>query len=142
MVNMVVGLTFYQRWLSTVPTEMRWKDLDQSQSPTASDFSGERSNRLAENSEAHDTIYSNEADTHIAYDSETSVMNGKRISATNGSDQQREIHVKVEDDMQEEAFINRPSQYFSVYSSENEASFLHDDGSVNYASILPTLGKL
>ncbi|KAI9184755.1 hypothetical protein LWI28_000794 [Acer negundo] len=141
MSNMVMALTFCQRWFSSIPREMQKKDSDRTYSPMVSEISGERLNLQVKNSEAHDTVYSNEADTHLTNDSETSVMIGKRISAVNDSNLHREGPVEGDVDLQRERFAKHLPQCFNSYSTENEASFSNDGGSGN-ASIFFALERL
>ncbi|KAK3198382.1 hypothetical protein Dsin_021797 [Dipteronia sinensis] len=145
MSNMVMALTFCQRWFSSIPREMQKKDSDRIYSPRVSEISGERLNHQVKNSEARDTVYSNVADTHLTNDSETSVMIGKRISAANDSNLQallREGPVEGDVDLQREHFAKHQPQYINSYSTENEASFLNDGGPGNYASIFFALERL
>ncbi|TXG65264.1 hypothetical protein EZV62_006539 [Acer yangbiense] len=113
MSNMVMALTFCQRWFSGIPREMQRKDSDRTYSPRVSEISGERLNLPVENSEAHDTVYSNEADTHLTNDSETSVMIGKRISAANDSNLHREGPVEGDVDLQRERFTKHLPKCFN-----------------------------
>ncbi|KAK0599231.1 hypothetical protein LWI29_003455 [Acer saccharum] len=142
MSNMVMALTFCQRWFSGIPREMQKKDSDRTYSPRVSEISGERLNLQVKNSEAHDTVYSNEADTHLTNDSETSVMIGKRISAANDSNLHREGPVEGDVDLQRERFKKHLPQCFNSYSTENEASFSNDGGPGNNASIFFALERL
>ncbi|KAL5853904.1 hypothetical protein ACOSQ3_009022 [Xanthoceras sorbifolium] len=139
MSNMVMALIFCQRWLSSIPREMQW---NHSYSPMVSEESGERLNHQVRNSEALDTVYSNEADTHLTYDAETSVMIGKRLSDANDSDLHREGPVEDDADLHREHFAKHQPQCFNIYSTENEASFSNDDSPSNYASVFSALEGL
>ncbi|KAH7543985.1 hypothetical protein JRO89_XS15G0077000 [Xanthoceras sorbifolium] len=142
MSNMVMALTFCQRWFSNVPIDMQWKGSDQIYSPRVSEISGERLNNQIENFEAHDTIYSNEADTHLTSDSESSVMIGKKNTTANDSDLDREGPVEDDVNLQRQHLAKHQPQCFNVYSTENEASFPNDGDPANYASIFSDLGGL
>ncbi|KAJ0047237.1 hypothetical protein Pint_04808 [Pistacia integerrima] len=142
MANMVMALTFCQRWYSSIPKDMQWDDSDQMHSPGRSDFSGSRLNHEVENSGAPDTVNSYKADTHFRCDSETSVMIGKKMSLENDS----EVHGPVEDNVSlQRGNLSQPIQplAFFINSTETEdSSPMKDAVPVNYASVFVALEGL
>ncbi|KAG6689209.1 hypothetical protein I3842_11G163400 [Carya illinoinensis] len=73
--NMVVGLTFYQLWYSTIPKEIQWGDSDQFYSPRRSDMLGTRFINSVGNSEWDNANDTYKADIPSRRDSETLSMN-------------------------------------------------------------------
>ncbi|GAB4849429.1 hypothetical protein Ancab_004224 [Ancistrocladus abbreviatus] len=83
--NFVLGLTFFELWYSTLPKDMQLRELDQSCMSRESDVVGDEFHNPVENSEWHDAVSVDDTCSHMHH-SETSVMNGKNISAeVNGS---------------------------------------------------------
>ncbi|KAJ4702691.1 TAF RNA polymerase I subunit A [Melia azedarach] len=135
MSNMVTALTFCERWHSSIPTEMKWKDSDQIYSPMHCDFSGAKLSHHGGNSGSFDTVCSHEDETHLRNDSDTSVMIGKRVFMEIGNDLSKEG--PIEDHVYLAAENIQP-----LSSVENEVSSLNDVGPVNFASLIDALDGL
>ncbi|KAK4563662.1 hypothetical protein RGQ29_005990 [Quercus rubra] len=138
MSNMVMGLTFYELWYSTIPEEMRWRDSDLFSSRRHSEIMETRFSNPVENSmwcSANDT---HKADIPIRCDSDTSVMKDKKISSNADINQNREVSMDADVSLQNEhPMQNFQPQEFSMNSDEitgNEASFSKHGDHMQYAS--------
>ena len=145
MSNMVMGLTFYELWYSTIPKEMRWRDSDLFSSRCHSDIMETRFSNPVENSmwcSANDT---HKADIPIRCDSDTSVMKDKKISSNSDINQNREVSMDADVSLQSEhPMQNFQPQEFSMNSDENtgnEASFSKHGDHMQYASNFYSLRK-
>ncbi|XP_030944135.1 uncharacterized protein LOC115968777 [Quercus lobata] len=138
MSNMVMGLTFYELWYSTIPEEMQWRDSDLFSSRRHSDIMETRFSNPVENSmwcSANDT---HKADIPIRCDSDTSVMKDKKISSNADINQNREVSMDADVNLQSEhPMQNFQPQEFSMNSDEitgNEALFSKNGDHMQYAS--------
>ncbi|KAM4088522.1 hypothetical protein ACJW30_07G076900 [Castanea mollissima] len=138
MSNMVMGLTFYELWYSTIPEEMQWRDSDLFSSRRHSDMMETKFSNPVENS-----MWCSENDTHkadipIRCDSDTSVMKDKKISSNADINQNREVSMDADVSLQSEhPMQNFQPQEFSMNSDEitgNEASFSKHGDHMQYAS--------
>ncbi|KAM3694724.1 hypothetical protein ACJW31_07G077200 [Castanea mollissima] len=138
MSNMVMGLTFYELWYSTIPEEMQWRDSDLFSSCRHSDMMETKFSNPVENS-----MWCSENDTHkadipIRCDSDTSVMKDKKISSNADINQNREVSMDADVSLQSEhPMQNFQPQEFSMNSDEitgNEASFSKHGDHMQYAS--------
>ncbi|KAF5478612.1 hypothetical protein F2P56_005155 [Juglans regia] len=141
ILNMLLGLTFYQLWYSTIPKEMQLGDSDQFYSLRCSDMLGTRFINSVGNSEwdkANDTY---KADIPSRRDSETSVKNNKQISGDADINQSREASMNVDVGLQGENHTqNFQPQDFSMNSDENTGNETSNHGDyMQYASNLSTL---
>nr|POE97725.1 hypothetical protein CFP56_71787 [Quercus suber] len=138
MSNMVMGLTFYELWYSTIPEEMQWRDSDLFSSRRHSDIMETRFSNPVKNSmwcSANDT---HKADIPIHCNSDTSVMKDKKISSNADINQNREVSMDADVSLQSEhPMQNFQPQEFSMNSDEitgNEASFSKHGDHMQYAS--------
>lgn len=128
--SMVVGLTYYQLWYSTIPKEMQWANLDESYTTVQSDMSETRFDDLGENSDGSYAVDFHEADAPLHCDSDTSVMNDKIMSMDIDSNPHREASVEVDANLQ----CGKPHQSFQqqgFYMDLDESSG-HEVFSLNY----------
>ncbi|KAK9988882.1 hypothetical protein SO802_029121 [Lithocarpus litseifolius] len=137
MSNMVMGLTFYELWYSTIPEEMQWRDSDLFSSRCHSDMETRFSNPV-ENSMRCSANDTHKADIPIQCDSDTSVMKDKKISSNADINQNREVSMDADVSLQSEhPMQNFQPQEFSMDSDEitgNEASFSKHGDHMQYAS--------
>ncbi|XP_047334719.1 uncharacterized protein LOC124938342 [Impatiens glandulifera] len=73
MSNLVVGLTFYQLWYSSIPEDLQLQDIDESHVSLESEISRSYANTLFENSEGQCVVDEHEASHTSDLDSDTSV---------------------------------------------------------------------
>uniref|UniRef100_A0A3Q7XHK2 Uncharacterized protein LOC101507338 n=2 Tax=Cicer arietinum TaxID=3827 RepID=A0A3Q7XHK2_CICAR len=88
--KIMMGLTFYELWYSSIPEEFQWRDLDQIDCQENSHMEGtsfsnevgqsECQNSHMAQSERQITVESHMADTQYQCDSDASVMNERKIS--------------------------------------------------------------
>ncbi|GLU18106.1 hypothetical protein SLE2022_344240 [Rubroshorea leprosula] len=128
MSNLIIGLTFFQLWYSNLPEEVKLKDLDQGIS-SQSETSEERFSNQVENTEGNNEFYSHEAHSSLQYDSDTSVMNGKRIAAEASNKPQIELSAKIDVNPQSKSLTQDVQQQsFQSNSTGNDICF-YDYGS-------------
>ncbi|XP_047252279.1 uncharacterized protein LOC107841320 [Capsicum annuum] len=77
--NLVVGLAFYQLWYSTIPKELRLQEVDRFDSAEQSETFEDRIVMSVLNSDRHDAVEGQEANSPFHSDSDTSVRNDKEI---------------------------------------------------------------
>ncbi|XP_043807080.1 uncharacterized protein LOC110601133 isoform X2 [Manihot esculenta] len=136
MLHMIIGLIFYQLWYSSIPEDMQWKGSDQiytpsnsniSASPSYSDMSFTRVRYDAGGSEGHNALFSCESESSFQFDSETSVMNDKRMLVEAESDFHKEVvpmEVEVNPHSNPQQDFQPPGFYAN--SAENEPSIDND----------------
>ncbi|XP_062093582.1 uncharacterized protein LOC133799581 isoform X2 [Humulus lupulus] len=112
--NMIVGLTFYQLWYSTIPKEVLFKDSDQVYSPG-------HTNKPAF-TEGWDRADSNQSGTDFQCDSNSSIKNDKRIHIDLDKGLQTESSVGVDSVQIETLPQNFQPQGFYANSADNTGS--------------------
>ncbi|XP_027342750.1 uncharacterized protein LOC113855340 [Abrus precatorius] len=78
--KMMMGLTFYELWYSSIPIEFQWRNSDQFDLLENSHTEGTSNSNDTGQSEWHNTVESHMADSQLRQDSDASVMNDKQIS--------------------------------------------------------------
>ncbi|PHT98537.1 hypothetical protein BC332_32542 [Capsicum chinense] len=84
--NLVVGLAFYQLWYSTIPKELRLQEVDRFDSAVQSETFEDRIVMSVLNSDRHDAVEGQEANSPFHSDSDTSVRNDKEILGVDSGD--------------------------------------------------------
>lgn len=133
--NMIVGLTFYQLWYSTIPKEMLLTDSDQVYTPG-------QTNKLLAYSEGWDRVNSNQAGTEFQCDSDSSIKNDK-VPIHSDSGLRTESSVRVDSVQMENLPQNFQPQGFyanSAENTENEASMSNHGDQLQFASTFSALG--
>ncbi|KAJ9153545.1 hypothetical protein P3X46_026972 [Hevea brasiliensis] len=138
MFHMIIGLIFYQLWYSSIPEDMQCKNSDQFYTPTNSDVSGAPSHSYMSftrfryevgGSEGHNALFSCESESSFQYDSETSVMNDKRMPVEADSDvHKRVVPTEVDINLQRNLQQDFQPPGFYVNSAENSHSVDNDGG--------------
>lgn len=142
MSNLIIGLTFFQLWYSNLPEEVKLKDLDQG-IPSQSETSEERFSNQVGNTEGNSEFYSHEAHSSLQYDSDTSVMNGKRIAAEANNKPQIELAAKIDVNPQSKSLTQDVQQQsFQSNSTGNDACFYDYGSYMPDPSIFSALGEL
>lgn len=146
VLNLVVGLAFYQLWYFTIPKEMQLRDLDEPCSPMDSERSATRFSNTVENSEGYSAIDVPEEDYSSESESETSVRNDKKNAVDANLDLHKEPCVGINDNVQREQPFSQP-QGFYVNSASNtgheETSFSYNgDNIMQLASVFSIHGEL
>lgn len=138
MANVVLGLTFYELWYSTLPKEMQWRDSDPIYSPRHSDVVGTNFSNSIRNFEGYNANDTHRADIPSGCDSDTSVMNDKQIAMDADIDQHREVPMDVDASLQtEDPMQSFQPQHFAMNSDENtgnESSLSKRGNHMHYAS--------
>ncbi|XP_009615959.1 uncharacterized protein [Nicotiana tomentosiformis] len=141
--NLVVGLTFYQLWYSTIPKELHLPELDRHDSPVQSENFEDRIYMSILNSEGHDAVEGQEANSPLHCDSNTSIRNDKEISGVDLS-QQRQVPVVFDDNVLGETrndnFQAQDIYMNSAERSDREGSSMGHSGDVPYHSIFYSRG--
>ncbi|XP_060209297.1 uncharacterized protein LOC132636448 isoform X1 [Lycium barbarum] len=141
--NLLVGLTFYQLWYSTIPKELHLQELDKSDSPVQSETFEDRLFMSILNSEGHDAVEGEEANSPFHCDSNTSIRNDKEILGIDVS-QQREVPMVVDDNVPGETqnYNFQPQDFYvnSAERSDHEGSSMDLSGDVPYHSIFYNRG--
>ncbi|KAL7249633.1 hypothetical protein ACSBR1_011759 [Camellia fascicularis] len=142
--NMVVGLTFCHLWLSAIPKELQLRDSDESYTPVQSEMSGMSFNVSAENSEGHDEVDIQQAETSFQADSsfqansDTSVRNDKDVARNVDVELHREVSMELDENLQRETtYENYQSQGFYMNSADDsghEKSFSNHGDDMQFAS--------
>ncbi|XP_030549815.1 uncharacterized protein LOC115754785 [Rhodamnia argentea] len=141
--DLILGLTFYQRWYSSIPRDMQMIDLEQTNACRQTGISEERFDISVGNSEGYPAVYSSKANTSLQCNSDTSVMKDRRISVDTNCERPTKVPAKVEDSFEEEqSQHNIQSQHFYMNSLEDEAPQSTDVGNVHCASFLSDLAGL
>ncbi|CAN8288134.1 unnamed protein product [Cochlearia groenlandica] len=113
--NLFIGITFYKFWFSKLK-ELQPKDEDCIES--VSNMSESRSDNMLEDPVREESVYSAESGGSVRYESESSVMNYKRLSHMSISDSGIAMDVKVKRESPQRN--NNPPQLYAT-SEENEA---------------------
>lgn len=113
--NLFIGITFYKLWRCKFLKELQPEDEDCRES--ISTMSESRSDNLVEYPVRDESVYSVESEGSVRNESETSVLNYKRISHMSISDSGTDRKVKLESPQH---FTNPPRLYAT--SEENEVS--------------------
>ncbi|PHU18282.1 hypothetical protein BC332_13977 [Capsicum chinense] len=141
--NLVVGLVFYQLWYSTIPKELHLQELDRFDSAVQSETFEERIVMSILNSDGHDAVEGQEANSPFRCDSNTSVRNDKEILGVDVS-QQREVLMANDDNVSGETQNDnfQPQDFYmnSDESSDHEGSSMDQSGDVPYHSIFYNRG--
>ncbi|XP_059661469.1 uncharacterized protein LOC132307663 [Cornus florida] len=134
MSNMVVGLTFFQMWYSSIPKEMQWGKLDEPYASSQSETLGTRSNTPVESFEEHDTVDIYEADSSIkkvdVHDAESSSSRDSKTSVRNEAD------IALDQSFQPQSFYVNSAK---DSGHDNSSSSNHGDD-MAYASIFHLRG--
>ncbi|PHT82302.1 hypothetical protein T459_15317 [Capsicum annuum] len=141
--NLVVGLVFYQLWYSTIPKELHLQELDRFDSAVQSETFEERIVMSILNSDGHDAVEGQAANSPFRCDSNTSVRNDKEILGVDVS-QQREVLMANDDNVSGETQNDnfQPQDFYmnSDESSDHEGSSMDQSGDVPYHSIFYNRG--
>lgn len=115
--NLFIGITFYKMWCSKFLKELQPEDVDDNES--VSNVSESRSGSLVECSGRDESVCSMASEVSARKDSETSVMNNKKVSHLSISDSETRMDTKV--NLKSTPHFTTPPQLYST-SEENEAS--------------------
>ncbi|KAI3427582.1 uncharacterized protein J3R85_009421 [Psidium guajava] len=138
--DLILGLTLYQWWYSSIPRDMQMVDLEQTNSCQQTGLLEERFDISVRNSDGYPAVYGCKASTSLQCNSDSSVMKDRRISVDANHKRSTKVPEKVEDSLEEEqSQHNTQSQRFYMNSSEDEASQSTDVGNVHCASFLSDL---
>ncbi|MCD7450102.1 hypothetical protein HAX54_003520 [Datura stramonium] len=142
--NLVVGLAFYQLWYSTIPKELHLQELDRFDSTVQLETFEDRIFMSILNSEGHDAVEGQEANSPFHCDSNTSVRNDKAILGVDFSHQQREVPMVIDDNMPGETQNDnfQPQDFYmsSAERSDHEGSSMDQSADVPYHSIFYNRG--
>lgn len=145
ILNLVVGLTFYQLWYFTIPKEIQLRDLDEPCVPLESEMSETRISNTVGNSAAYSAIDVLKEEFSSESESETSVRNDKVNYVSANADLRGELSEGLNDDIENEKPFSRPQDFYmntSENSGHEESSFPCDGGDVTYlASIFSVHGE-
>lgn len=127
--HLVAGLTYYQLWYSTLPEEMRLMKTDNLDTIGDYDHSGAEFDNLMRFSVGHSVAANNESGNQHHYDSETSVMGGKKI-LRESSGSQCERRSANDAHISEREMVSQPSKKPKTFfvDSENSSSEDGEDG--------------
>ncbi|KAL1350076.1 uncharacterized protein [Arachis hypogaea] len=122
--KIIMGLTYYTLWYSSIPEEFQWKDSDQADLQKYSRMEGPSISNEVGQSEWHNTVESFLANSQSHCESDTSVLKDKHISRDvgfiNGVGESMEIDV---DHRRKASHQNlQPGEGFRSKSEENEGS--------------------
>ncbi|XP_057724144.1 uncharacterized protein LOC130940111 [Arachis stenosperma] len=122
--KIIMGLTYYTLWYSSIPEEFQWKDSDQADLQKYSRMEGPSISNEVGQSEWHNTVESFLANSQSHCESDTSVLKDKHISRdvgfNNGVGESMEIDV---DHRRKASHQNlQPGEGFRSKSEENEGS--------------------
>ncbi|XP_004251881.1 uncharacterized protein [Solanum lycopersicum] len=141
--NLVVGLVFYQLWYSTIPKELHLQELDRFDSTVQSETFEDRIFMSILNSEEHDAVEGEEANSPFNCDSNTSIRNDKEILGVDVS-QQREVAMVDDDNVPGETQNDnfQPQDFYmnSSERSDREGSSMDQSGDDPYHSIFYNRG--
>ncbi|KAK4771190.1 hypothetical protein SAY87_031722 [Trapa incisa] len=142
MVNMIMGLVFYQLWYFSIPKSMQRLDFMLPQSSEDLGMVDEGCVSLDGNTENHSALNSCEANSEFQCDSGSSIMIDKRLSGHALRERSSEDVENAEDLKIVPSVHDSKSHVFYLNSTENESSLHDNDKDVRCASILPNLGSL
>ncbi|RVX03977.1 hypothetical protein CK203_021599 [Vitis vinifera] len=139
ILNLVVGLAFYQLWYFTIPKEMQLRDLGESCTPTESEMSATRFSNTVGNSEGYSAIDVLKEEYSSESDSETSVRNDKGNAVNANIDLHRELSEGINDNLRSEKSFPQPQDFYmnsAGNTGHEETSFPYDgDNITQLASI-------
>ena len=78
--KMMMGLTFYELWYSSIPEEFQWRNSDQFDLQENSNMEETSFTNKTGQSERYNSVESHVVDSHCPRDSDASIMNDKHIS--------------------------------------------------------------
>ena len=146
ILNLVVGLAFYQLWYFTIPKEMQLRDLGESCTPTESEMSATRFSNTVGNSEGYSAIDVLKEEYSSESDSETSVRNDKGNAVNANIDLHRELSEGINDNLRSEKSFPQPQDFYmnsAGNTGHEETSFPYDgDNITQLASIFSGHGEL
>ncbi|BAT92616.1 uncharacterized protein HKW66_Vig0241200 [Vigna angularis] len=79
VLKMMMGLTFYELWYSSIPKEFQWRNTDHFDMQENSHIEISFTNKTGQ-SERYNSVESHMAESHCQRDSDVSIMNDKHIS--------------------------------------------------------------
>uniref|UniRef100_F6H1Y8 Uncharacterized protein n=1 Tax=Vitis vinifera TaxID=29760 RepID=F6H1Y8_VITVI len=146
ILNLVVGLAFYQLWYFTIPKEMQLRDLGESCTPTESEMSATRFSNTVGNSEGYSAIDVLKEEYSSESDSETSVRNDKGNAVNANIDLHRELSEGINDNLRSEKSFPQPQDFYmnsAGNTGHEETSFPYDgDNITQLASIFSGHGQV
>ncbi|TKY49144.1 hypothetical protein E2542_SST26570 [Spatholobus suberectus] len=89
--NMMMGLTFYELWYSSIPKEFQWRNSDLFDLQENSHMEGTSFSNETGQSERYNSVESHMADSQCQCDSDASIMNDKQISRNVVSNEDMEV---------------------------------------------------
>ena len=146
MLNLVVGLAFYQLWYFTIPKEMQLRDLGESCTPLEPEISATRFSNTVGNSEDYSAIDVSKEEYSSESESETSVRNDKENAIDANLDLHRKLSVGVNNNLQREQPFSQPQGFYVNSSGDTgheQTSFSYDEDNImQLASIFSVHGEL
>ncbi|XP_010260398.1 PREDICTED: uncharacterized protein LOC104599522 [Nelumbo nucifera] len=133
ILNLMIGLIFYELWYSSIPEDMKLKTSDIPEPPTPAEMSVGRSISLLENTDGHKGIDNHEMDSPFQRNSETSIRNDKEVPVNGNGYRQKE---KLYQNIQPWGFYMQES----AEASGNEPPFIDHGDNLIYASIFSVQG--
>ncbi|KAJ1423149.1 TAF RNA polymerase I subunit A [Sesbania bispinosa] len=119
--KIMMGLTFYELWYSSIPIEFQWRHSDQFDMKENSHMEGTSFKNEVGQSEWHNTVESHMADSQYQGDSDSSVMNDRKISRDVGFDEDKGAYMEVDvNHRREKPHQNFQSEGFYMNSEEHE----------------------
>ncbi|XP_058779567.1 uncharacterized protein LOC131653446 [Vicia villosa] len=142
--KITLGLTFYERWYSSIPEEFQWRDLDQVDGQENSRMEGTSFSNKVRQSEWRNTVESHMTDSQTQCYSDSSVMNNRQMSKDVGpsNDMIVPMNVKANHKREKPRQIFQPRDFY-LGSDENQVTgdpFSNSGGHTQ--EILNALGRL
>ncbi|XP_050882960.1 uncharacterized protein LOC127086273 isoform X2 [Lathyrus oleraceus] len=142
--KMMLGLTFYELWYSSIPEEFQWRDLDQFDGQENSHTEGTSFSNEVRQSEWHNTVESHMADSQYQCHSDSSVMNNRQMSKDVGLNNDIIVPMDVNGNHKREKLhqIFQPQDFY-LTSDENQVTGdpLSNSGGLTQ-DVLNALGRL
>ncbi|CAK8535048.1 unnamed protein product [Lathyrus sativus] len=142
--KMMLGLTFYELWYSSIPEEFQWRASDQIDGQENSHTEETSFSNEVRQSEWHNTVESHMADSQYQCHSNSSVMNNRQMSKDVGFNNDMIVPMDVDANHKREKLsqIFQPQDFY-LTSDENQVTGdpFSNSGSLTQ-DILNALGKL
>lgn len=135
LLNLIVGLTFYELWYSAIPKDMQLGELSKSGSPMQSQVSEGRRYLSVENYEGYEAVEAQDRNFPLECDSITSIGNEKDGLKVQNN-QSKDVFMEVDYKEQEKTPVpGFQAQGFYIKPSESSG---HEGSSPNHIDHIPT----
>ncbi|XP_061358213.1 uncharacterized protein LOC133302456 isoform X2 [Gastrolobium bilobum] len=132
--KIMMGLTFYEMWYSSIPKEFQWRDSDQYDMQENSHMEGASYSNEVRHSVWHNTVESHMEDSQYQCDSDSSVMNDKQIPRDVGFNEDMGVSMEVDVNNEREKQCQN-FQPEGFYLNSDEQKEIGDNGVLTHDTL-------